>query len=117
MRNPEITSDNDNDHDNDNPELDGPAPFDGERPAPEPVMGMAEICVPVSALAMPDEGDKMQNPRPGDSLQGTWEGKLSRIEGDNAYVSLTAVNDEKLDKPQDDFGELQSMAAQMPEPQ
>jgi len=75
------------------------APAD-QAPAPDP-MGN-EDCVPLSALNMPDESEQMTSPEVGDQVQYTVEGKVSRIEGDQAYVSRTSINGEPMAaKPQD----------------
>jgi len=49
-------------------------------------------CVPLSALAMPDEGEQMTPPEPGDKVSYTVEGKVERIEGDRAYITRESVN-------------------------
>lgn len=61
-----------------------------------------EQCVPVEALAMPDEAEKMTPPEVGDRVSYTVEGKVSRIEGPNAYVTVETVNGEPLgeEKPE-----------------
>lgn len=61
-----------------------------------PMGGMREVCVPLRALAMPDESEQMEPPAVGDAIQFNGEGKVSRIEGDNAYVTLSAVNGQEL---------------------
>jgi hypothetical protein len=55
-------------------------------------MNMQEDCVPVSALAQPGEDEQMNPPGIGDVVQYQKEGTVSRIEGDNAYVKVQAVN-------------------------
>jgi hypothetical protein len=90
---------------------------------PEPSSGsMMEDCVPLDALAMPDESEQMENPSVGDKVQYTVEGTLSRIEGDNAYVTKTAVNGQKVEgkkstepEPPDDMGALEQEAKSMSE--
>ena len=54
----------------------------------------SEDCVPLSSLAMPDpdSGDQMTPPAVGDNVQYNVEGKVTRIEGENAYVQRVAVN-------------------------
>jgi hypothetical protein len=79
-------------------------------------MGM-EDCIPLNILAMPDEGDQMQEPAVGDQVQYSVEGKVTRIEGGQAYVQKTAVNGQKIEDeaPKDEMGELEGMAEAMPE--
>lgn len=97
-------------------------------PTPEPdgdEMGSnGEICVPLQALAMPDQQDQMEAPVMGDKVQANIEGTVTRIEGENAYLKLDAVNGQKLDKeqtpsdtdaPDAGMAQLQGMAANMPE--
>ena len=62
-------------------------------PAAKP---MAEDCVPVEALAMPDEGDQMQPPAVGDMVNYQVTGKISRIEGNQAYVTRKTVNGQEI---------------------
>lgn len=92
-------------------------------PTPEPTSPQSgEICVPLTALAMPDESEAMQPPADGDKVQGNFEATVSRSEGDKAYIKLTSINGEPLASetpaPVDDasggLGDLQSMAANLP---
>lgn len=85
------------------------------------IMGGAnEVCVDTAALAMPDEGDNMTPPAVGDKVQMNIEGEVSRMEGNKAYVTMTAVNGQEVKAEQapasDDqqFSELQGMAGKMP---
>lgn len=81
-----------------------------------PSMMGGEDCIPTKLLAMPDEGEQMQEPAVGDKVQYSVEGKVSRIDGENAYVTKTAINGQKIeDKPQDDMAALESSAKEMPE--
>lgn len=78
-----------------------------------------EICVPVKSLAMPDESEQMQAPEVGDAVSFTVDGKVTRIEGDQAYVKPESVNGEALPPPQaeptmaDDRAALDAQAAQL----
>ena len=54
--------------------------------------GAMEVPVPVEALAMPGEDLKMNNPDVGDPVQLQAEGKVTRIEGETAFVSIKSVN-------------------------
>lgn len=56
-----------------------------------------EMCVPVESLAQPDEGEQMVNPEVGDPVAMHVEGKVTRIEGGNAYVKPETVNGKPLD--------------------
>jgi poly(3-hydroxybutyrate) depolymerase len=59
--------------------------------ASEPSGGM-EVPVPLDALAMPGEDDKMNAPSVGDPVQLQAEGTVTRVEGDTAFVSIKSVN-------------------------
>ena len=97
---------------------------DGPTMMPKPgAMPSSEVCVPLSALASPGEDDQLQTPAVGDLAQFQSEGKISRIEGDNAYVTVESVNGKPLtaadaathDTPEQDtnaqFEQLQSEAS------
>jgi hypothetical protein len=61
--------------------------------APEKSMGAnGEQCVPLETLAMPGDGEQMTNPEVGDPVSYTIEGKVTRIEGGNAYVKPETIN-------------------------
>lgn len=55
-----------------------------------------EDCVPLNTLSSPGENDEMTNPSVGDLVQYQKEGKVTRIEGDNAYVKVNSVNGKPL---------------------
>lgn len=82
-------------------------------------MASMEDCVPLDALAMPDEAEQMENPAVGDKVQYTVEGTVSRIEGGDAYVTKTAVNGKKVEgkaaepEPPDEMAALESEARGM----
>lgn len=72
---------------------------EGSPMPPEPsAMPSSEVCVPLSALASPGEDDQLQTPAVGDRAQFQSEGKISRIEGDNAYVTVESVNGKPVTK-------------------
>ncbi len=71
-----------------------------------------EDCVPLSALGMPDETEQMQSPEEGDPVQYTVEGTISRIEGDNAYVTRTAINGQPVAQKPDDQNQPENPAAE-----
>lgn len=86
-------------------------------------MAPGEVCVPVSALAMPDEQDQMATPEAGDIVQLQVEAKVTRIEGENAYVQPMSVNGQEIkpseqpaaeptpeEQDQSDYADLQGMA-------
>lgn len=75
-------------------------------------MASSEDCVPLAALNLPDEQQQMQAPEQGDKVQYTVEGTVSRIEGDNAYVSREAINGVPV-KP--DSQEPENPAEDLPE--
>lgn len=84
-------------------------------------MGENQLCVPLSSLAMPGEGDQMENPQPGDKGQVNIEWTLDHVKGDNAYITVDAVNGNKLEESPAEpseaqqMGELEDMARKMPE--
>jgi hypothetical protein len=94
------------------------APDLGAAPEPEgDEGGSMEMCVPLSSLGQPDEQDNMQPPAVGDPVTFTTEGTISRVEGDNAYITPTAVNGQKIENsapamPEED--RLRQMASAMP---
>jgi hypothetical protein len=73
---------------------------DGGPPAAAPAapMGGNEDCIPLAALNMPDDQEQMQAPGQGDKVQYTIEGTVSRIEGDNAYVTRESINGQPAPK-------------------
>jgi len=79
-----------------------------------------EVCVPVSSLASPGEDDMLMNPEIGDLVQFQSEGKVTRIEGDNAYVKVESINGKPMtpedaksrDTPEED-GQKQEFASLM----
>lgn len=95
---------------------------------PEQAGGM-EVPVPVDALAMPGEDDKMNAPAVGDPVQLQAEGKVTRIEGELAYVQIKSVNGKPVsaegakttntpgadENGDNEFAQLRSEAAQQPE--
>lgn len=98
-------------------------PQPGEPDGDETPMGENQICVDLSALSMPDEQDQMQPPAVGDLVQANIEGKVDSIQGDKAYVTMTAVNGQPVededegpsDNDEQEMANLQGMAEQMPE--
>jgi len=102
-----------------------PDPEDANEAAePGEAAPVGELCVPTQALAMPDEQDQLATPEPGDVVTLQVEGKVSRVEGDNAYVTPSSVNGQPIGekKPaepvapeqqdQADYSQLQDMAQQ-----
>ena len=88
--------------------------------------GGLEVPVPLEAVAMPGEDDIMNTPSVGDPVQLQAEGKVTRIEGQTAFVSIKSVNGKPVsseaakttDTPPDDgsdvMAQLRSEAATMP---
>jgi hypothetical protein len=74
-------------------------------------METGEICIPLAALASPDEGDQMVEPSNGDIVPFSGECKVNRTEGKNAYIKITAVNGQKLDKTPGPPGEDEEEAS------
>lgn len=61
-----------------------------------PLPGGRELPVPLGALAQPDDAERMVTPEPGDAVTLTVEAKLVRVEGQTAFIEVTAVNGETL---------------------
>ena len=60
---------------------------------PAPVIPPSlEQCIPLAALSQPDDSDQLTQPEVGDAVDYTVTGKVTRIEGDMAYVMAEAVN-------------------------
>lgn len=84
-------------------------------------------CVPLSALAMPDQdnGDQMATPAVGDRVTYTVEGTVTSVDGDEAYVKRDSINGQPVtgqsnegdnnagDEDQAERGELGNMAEGM----
>lgn len=89
--------------------------------APEAGGGMdsTEQCVPVDALAMPDDGEQLTPPAAGDRVSYQVEGKVTRIDGKNAYVQPETVNGQPIESgkaepnegqpPEEDAQQLQGL--------
>ena len=77
---------------------------DGQQALGEPsnVMPMAaaapamEDRVPLSALANADESNQMTTPAVGDRVSYSVDGKIIRIEGDQAFIQKESVNGQEL---------------------
>jgi hypothetical protein len=91
----------------------------------EPDADDQEQCVPLSALSMPDDQEQMTPPAVGDQVSYQVEGKVTRIEGDEAYVQPTSINGQALpdkeeetpepspeEADQKDYSDLQGIAQQ-----
>lgn len=75
-----------------------------DAPAPA-AANSSEQCVPLSALAMPDEGEQMANPAPGDTVNYEVEGKVTRVDGKMAYVQPVKVNGQDMADSEDEGNE------------
>lgn len=73
---------------------------------PTPAMPPAKMedCVSLQALAMPDEGERLETPAVGDRVSYQVEGTITRIEGDKAYIAKEAVNGQPEEPDADDAG-------------
>lgn len=82
-----------------------------------PDKGGMEQCVPIDALAMPDDQEQMQPPAVGDAVNYQVDGKITRIDGQNAYVMPTAVNGQQMadmkEQEPDQEGALRQEAQEM----
>lgn len=78
---------------------------DGSDIPPElsaPAMAMPaanEQRVPVAALQQPDDQEALVTPEVGDMVSYTVEGRVSRIEGDAAVVTVESVNGKPTAEP------------------
>lgn len=61
---------------------------------------MNELCVPVSAISLAGEDNSDVAPEAGDQVSVTVEGKVSRIEGGQAYVTPETANGEPMGGPE-----------------
>lgn len=77
----------------------GGAPKEGMAPAGPMEPDGDEFCVPVDALAMPDEQEQMTPPEVGDPVTFQVDGKVTRIEGGKAYIDPTAINGKDVSEP------------------
>lgn len=82
------------------PEMESP-----EMEGAEEYSGGGEVAVPVSALAQPDNDEQMQTPEAGDTATVQVEIKVSRIEGETAYVIPTSINGTPLKQGAHESGE------------
>ncbi len=67
-------------------------------PAAAPAMAsgaMNEVCLPASSLVAGDN-EGMETPAVGDPVDFTATGTVSRLEGDNAYITLESVNGDPI---------------------
>lgn len=92
----------------------------------QPAKAGMEVPVPLEVLAMPGQNEEMNNPSVGDPVQMMAEGKVTRIEGQMAYVSIDSVNGkpvsesgaqitntpEKQPGQDDEYAQLRSEAGQ-----
>jgi len=74
-----------------------------------------EVCVPVSSLASPAEDDQMASPESGDMVQFQIEGKVSKIEGDNAYIFVESVNGKPVTKEKESTADTGEYNTETPE--
>jgi hypothetical protein len=56
----------------------------------------SEICVPLKALSLPGEQGGDVTPAVGDEVDITGTAKVTRIDGDNAYLSPSTINGEAV---------------------
>ena len=78
-----------------------------------------EQCVPLSALATSDDGAELTKPEVDDEVEYQVKGKVSRIDGEMAYVKPMSVNGEEVEAEKqpaaeasgaDDYASLEDMA-------
>lgn len=76
-------------------------PDEGPPPPPDAKPMGVEICVPVAAVAAESDDSSAVNPEVGDEVHGDFVGKVSRIEGGNAYIALSEINGQEVGAPTD----------------
>ena len=82
-----------------------------EPPETQPSEVTREVCVPLSALSIADEGQQEVAPEPGDDVNISLGGKVARVENGHAYVTVKSLNGEEVGG-QEAPDEEQSMAAE-----
>lgn len=77
-------------------------PDDGAEPSPMPPMPSTaqpgEVAVPLKSLAQPDDKEQVQTPAEGDAVNFTVDATVTRIEGETAFVKVSAVNGNPLEE-------------------
>lgn len=53
-------------------------------------------CVPVAAVSVPDEGEQMAAPEPGDTVRYEVEGKVDHVAGGHVYVDPATINGQPM---------------------
>ena len=76
-------------------------PDEGSEPMPmtamPPTATPGEVAVPLKSLAQPDDKEQVQTPTEGDAVNFTVDATVTRIEGDTAFVKVSAVNGNPVD--------------------
>ena len=99
-------------------------PEEGSEPMPmqamPPMATPGEVAVPLKSLAQPDDKEQVQTPAEGDAVNFSVDATVTRIEGETAYVKVSAVNgtpiEDEAAEPAPDMdmqegADLRSMAA------
>lgn len=70
-----------------------------------------EQCVPAAAVSVPDEGEQLAAPEPGDTVRYVVEGRVTRTDGGHVYVQPTTINGQPVEeaKPEQPVDELATM--------
>lgn len=85
-----------------------------QQPMPAPAMpappsaGLTST-VPLSALAIPGEDEKLVNPEQGNKVNYTVDGIIESIQGEMAVVKILAINGDEVEQPKSTFDELDSL--------
>ena len=72
-------------------------PPDAEPSEDSGMKGPGELCVPIKAVAVPDENESAVAPEVGDEVNFSGSAKVTRVEGGNVYLTPTEINGEKLE--------------------
>lgn len=68
-----------------------------------------ELSIPVGAVAVPDEGEQMVNPEPGDKVTLQVEAEVVSVDGERAIIRPTSVNGQPLDEAQPEGDKLEDL--------
>lgn len=89
-------------------------------PPAAPATTPSTITVPLTSLAQPDDKEAMQTPAKGDSVSFQGQATVTDIVGENAVISLTAINGNDLeggegtpDEESSDVGDLDEQEANL----
>jgi hypothetical protein len=59
---------------------------------------VAELPVPLASLSQPDDQEQLKTPAQGDTVSLQVDATVSRIEGETAFITPTAINGKPLEE-------------------